>query len=250
MKSRTLTIVFAAICLLAPVTAQGQTLPPDIDKSKVLRVALNTGYPPLEMRDPKTNEIIGFDVDLAAAIAKVLGVKIEYQDGAFESDDAVAAIGPCRHDHERLLRHRRSAGRCSRSSTTSRPAPNSTRSSQFERASDADRSLRQDHHDARAAQATPTRSRPGARRTASPPARAPIDRHGRHRSRPAADQSQDRAGSRGRPGPRGRPDDRPDRARASYRPLGEPFSSTLMGMAFQAASDDSCGMPSPPRSRR
>ena len=85
MKSRTLTIVFAAICLLAPVTAQGQTLPPDIEKSKVLRVALNTGYPPLEMRDPKTNEIIGFDIDLAAAIAKVLGVKIEYQDGAFEN---------------------------------------------------------------------------------------------------------------------------------------------------------------------
>jgi polar amino acid transport system substrate-binding protein len=85
MKSRTLTIVFAAICLLAPVTAQGQTLPPDIEKSKVLRIALNTGYPPLEMRDPKTNEIIGFDIDLAAAIAKVLGVKIEYQDGAFEN---------------------------------------------------------------------------------------------------------------------------------------------------------------------
>jgi len=67
------------------VTAQGQTLPPDIEKSKVLRVALNTGYPPLEMRDAKTNEIIGFDIDLAAAIAKVLGVKIEYQDGAFEN---------------------------------------------------------------------------------------------------------------------------------------------------------------------
>jgi polar amino acid transport system substrate-binding protein len=85
MKNRKLAIAIAAICLLAPQTVQGQTLPPEIEKSKVVRVALNTGYPPLEMKDPKTNEIIGFDVELAAAMAKVLGVKIEYQDGAFEN---------------------------------------------------------------------------------------------------------------------------------------------------------------------
>jgi polar amino acid transport system substrate-binding protein len=85
MKNKGLAIALAAICLLAPATVQGQTLPPEIEKSKVVRVALNTGYPPLEMKDPKTNEIIGFDIDLAAAMAKVLGVKIEYQDGAFEN---------------------------------------------------------------------------------------------------------------------------------------------------------------------
>jgi polar amino acid transport system substrate-binding protein len=85
MKSTRLAIVIAAVCLFVPVAAQGQTLPPEIEKSKVVRVALNTGYPPLEMKDPKTNEIIGFDIDLAAAMAKVLGVKIEYQDGAFEN---------------------------------------------------------------------------------------------------------------------------------------------------------------------
>jgi len=80
-----LATAIAVICLLAPASVQGQTLPPEIEKSKVVRVALNTGYPPLEMKDPKTNEIIGFDIDLAAAMAKVLGVKIEYQDGAFEN---------------------------------------------------------------------------------------------------------------------------------------------------------------------
>ena len=85
MKNKGLAIAIAAICLIAPATVQGQTQPPEIEKSKVVRVALNTGYPPLEMKDPKTNEIIGFDIDLAAAMAKVLGVKIEYQDGAFEN---------------------------------------------------------------------------------------------------------------------------------------------------------------------
>jgi polar amino acid transport system substrate-binding protein len=74
------------VCSLATVSSAGaQTLPDDIAKSKVLRVALNTGYPPLEMRDPKTNEVVGFDVDLAKAIGKALGVSIEHQDGAFEA---------------------------------------------------------------------------------------------------------------------------------------------------------------------
>jgi polar amino acid transport system substrate-binding protein len=74
------------ICSLAAVPPAGaQTLPDDIAKSKVLRVALNTGYPPLEMRNTKTNEIEGFDVDLARAIGKVLGVTVEHQDGAFEA---------------------------------------------------------------------------------------------------------------------------------------------------------------------
>src|SRR3954471_10193276 len=73
-------------CALAGVSSAGaQTLPDDVAKSKVLRVALNTGYPPLAMRDAKTNEVIGFDGDLAKAIGKVLGVTIEHQDGAFEA---------------------------------------------------------------------------------------------------------------------------------------------------------------------
>lgn len=86
MFQKKLASLFAAACLLAPMAAaQAQTLPPRIAESKVVKVALNAGYPPLEMRDPKTNELIGFDIDLAAAMAKVLGVKIEYQDGAFEN---------------------------------------------------------------------------------------------------------------------------------------------------------------------
>jgi len=65
--------------------SQAQTLPDDIAASKVVKVALNSGYPPMEMKDPNTGEFTGFDIDLMAAMAKVLGVKIEYQDGAFEA---------------------------------------------------------------------------------------------------------------------------------------------------------------------
>jgi polar amino acid transport system substrate-binding protein len=85
MLSKVLSMLAATTCMLTAVSAGAQTLPADIAESKVVRIALNAGYPPLEMRDPATNEFIGFDIDLANALGKVLGVKIEHQDGAFEA---------------------------------------------------------------------------------------------------------------------------------------------------------------------
>ena len=74
----------AALILLAPGIGHAQKLPPDIEASKTVKVALSVGYPPLEQRNPQTNAIEGFDIDLNEAMAKVLGVKLEFQDGAFE----------------------------------------------------------------------------------------------------------------------------------------------------------------------
>ncbi len=79
-----LTLIGAAAALGLCGAAAAQTLPPDIAASKTVRVAMSTGYPPLELRDPKTNELVGFDIDLNGAIAKVLGVKLDFQDGSFE----------------------------------------------------------------------------------------------------------------------------------------------------------------------
>ncbi|GLK83162.1 ABC transporter substrate-binding protein [Ancylobacter defluvii] len=87
MLNRTILTVLATLGLVGQVavasTASAQALPPEIAKSKVVRVALEAAYPPLEVRNT-AGEFEGFDIDLAAAMAKVLGVKIEYQDGAFE----------------------------------------------------------------------------------------------------------------------------------------------------------------------
>lgn len=47
-----------------------------IQKKGVLRVGLNAGYMPFEMRS-KTGKIIGFDVDLAKLMAKAMGVKLK-----------------------------------------------------------------------------------------------------------------------------------------------------------------------------
>jgi polar amino acid transport system substrate-binding protein len=80
-------ILFAlAACLVA--TAAGAedkpALPQRIADAKKVVIAVNAGFPPMEMRDPKTNELIGFDIDLANALAKELGIETEWVDGAFE----------------------------------------------------------------------------------------------------------------------------------------------------------------------
>ncbi len=86
MLRKHLGAVVSVCCLVGLGTvAQAQTLPPEIAESKVVHVALNSGYPPMEMKDPNSGDFTGFDIDLMAAMAKVLGVTIEYQDGAFEA---------------------------------------------------------------------------------------------------------------------------------------------------------------------
>lgn len=52
-------------------------------KSGVLRVGLEAGYMPFEMRDKK-GDIIGFDVDLAAKMAEAMGVKLELVNTAWD----------------------------------------------------------------------------------------------------------------------------------------------------------------------
>ncbi|WP_024954889.1 transporter substrate-binding domain-containing protein [Sulfurospirillum arcachonense] len=49
----------------------------------VLRVGLEPGYMPFEMKDKKGN-IIGFDVDMAKAVAKAMGVKLEFVPTAWD----------------------------------------------------------------------------------------------------------------------------------------------------------------------
>ena len=86
MSGRRLLALGAALCLMISIRAsEAQKLPDDIAASKVIKVAVNSGYPPMEMKDEKTGELNGFDIDLMAAMAKVLGLKVEYQHGAFEA---------------------------------------------------------------------------------------------------------------------------------------------------------------------
>ena len=58
-------------------------------------VGTDAGYAPYEYKDPQTNEIVGFDIDLIKAIAKATGNEAKIQNMQFASQDSKYAI--CRH---------------------------------------------------------------------------------------------------------------------------------------------------------
>lgn len=68
--------------IAAPATAQ--TLPDRIKSAGKIIVANQPNYPPMEYKDPATNELKGVDIDLSLALAKELGVKVEWSDIGFE----------------------------------------------------------------------------------------------------------------------------------------------------------------------
>jgi polar amino acid transport system substrate-binding protein len=93
MKSFRATVVtwLAATVLAGNAAAAG--LPDRIATRGSLIVAVVPNYPPLEFRDPATNALTGFDIDLGAALAQKLGVKIDWQETAFEQMIPALATG-------------------------------------------------------------------------------------------------------------------------------------------------------------
>jgi len=77
--------ILAAVLLAAtiPVAAAAE-VPPALAKRGTLIAAIVPNYPPLELRDPATNTLTGFDVELGAALAQKLGLRMEWQETSFE----------------------------------------------------------------------------------------------------------------------------------------------------------------------
>ncbi len=76
----------SAVALLLAALAAGalaQELPERIKKAGKLVGATQPNYPPIAFKDPATNQLQGFDIELGEAIAKELGVKMEWQETAF-----------------------------------------------------------------------------------------------------------------------------------------------------------------------
>ena len=55
-----------------------QSLQKVLDKGTLV-LGLDDSFPPMGFRDPDTNDIVGFDIDLANEVAKRLGVTLEVQ---------------------------------------------------------------------------------------------------------------------------------------------------------------------------
>jgi polar amino acid transport system substrate-binding protein len=64
-------------------SAVAQELPARIKDAGKLVIATMPNYPPIVYKDPATNELQGFDIELGEAIGKELGLKVEWQEIAF-----------------------------------------------------------------------------------------------------------------------------------------------------------------------
>jgi len=74
----------ASLALLATASAcLAQVLPERVKSAGKLIIATNPNYAPITYKDPATNTLTGFDVDLGEAIAAELGLKAEWQEIAF-----------------------------------------------------------------------------------------------------------------------------------------------------------------------
>lgn len=79
---KTAFIAFAAIMASTAVQAEG--LPERIKSAGKVTIANTPNYPPMEYKDPATNQLMGLDIDLGLALAKQLGVTVEWADIGFE----------------------------------------------------------------------------------------------------------------------------------------------------------------------
>ena len=57
----------------------------NVQKTGIIKVGTDPTWPPYQLRDNVTNEIVGFEVDLANACAEKLGLTIEWNDVAFDN---------------------------------------------------------------------------------------------------------------------------------------------------------------------
>lgn len=81
--SRRLLALLAAFLFCAGA-ADAAELPARLRDSRTLSIAVNSIYPPMEYKDPASGKLVGLDVDIAEALAARLGVKLVWQESAFE----------------------------------------------------------------------------------------------------------------------------------------------------------------------
>ncbi|MDF0729460.1 ABC transporter substrate-binding protein [Pseudomonas entomophila] len=73
-----------ALATLAFNAQAAVELPASIKSKGEIVAAIVPNYPPMDFKDPATNQLTGVDFDLGNALAERLGVKIRWQETAFE----------------------------------------------------------------------------------------------------------------------------------------------------------------------
>lgn len=90
-----LALILAALMLLAmvPAMADADTSLDDLLAKGTLVLGLDDTFAPMGFRDPDTNEIVGFDVDLATKVCEILGVELVLQPIDWDSKEMELASG-------------------------------------------------------------------------------------------------------------------------------------------------------------
>jgi His/Glu/Gln/Arg/opine family amino acid ABC transporter permease subunit len=73
------------VTLLALAACGGSSGENQVKSSGVLRVGTEGVYSPFSYHDPATDELVGYDVDVAKAVADKLGVKVEFVETPWDS---------------------------------------------------------------------------------------------------------------------------------------------------------------------
>lgn len=85
LSAAALTLALALAAATPAAAQQGAIpLPAAVKSAGQIVVGIETTYPPMAFKDPKTNERAGFNVELVNAIAKELGISVKWEEMSFE----------------------------------------------------------------------------------------------------------------------------------------------------------------------
>jgi polar amino acid transport system substrate-binding protein len=84
MKKTLLSLVAAGVLINTAVWSQGASAADALRQKDEIKVAMMPNYPPLEFKDPATDQLTGMDYDLGMEIGKRLNRKISWQEIGFE----------------------------------------------------------------------------------------------------------------------------------------------------------------------
>jgi polar amino acid transport system substrate-binding protein len=77
-------LLATVLACTAAASAMAVELPAEIAKRGSIKLAIVPNYPPMEFRDPATNTLTGFDVELGEALGRKLGLKIMWEETSFD----------------------------------------------------------------------------------------------------------------------------------------------------------------------
>ncbi|OWV98887.1 ABC transporter substrate-binding protein [Rhizobium sp. R693] len=76
--------IVGAAGLVAAGVAHSQEALPGTGNVKKVAVLITPSYPPMEYKDPATDELLGLDIDLQLALAKRMNIEVEWSESSFE----------------------------------------------------------------------------------------------------------------------------------------------------------------------